>query len=65
MKGKTKTARIKKQPMITLLDYGAGNVRSVINAIETLGEKIHIVKTEMISFLPKNWSSPVLAPSVT
>ena len=23
--------------MITLLDYGAGNVRSVINAIERLG----------------------------
>ena len=29
--------------MITLLDYGAGNVRSVINAVETLGEKIHVV----------------------
>ncbi len=29
--------------MITLLDYGAGNVRSVINAVETLGEKVHIV----------------------
>ncbi len=28
--------------MITLLDYGAGNVRSVINAIETLGETIKI-----------------------
>lgn len=26
--------------MITLLDYGAGNVRSVINAIERLGEKV-------------------------
>ena len=24
--------------MITLLDYGAGNVRSVVNAIESLGE---------------------------
>lgn len=32
--------------MITLLDYGAGNVRSVINAIESLGEKVHIVTTE-------------------
>ena len=29
--------------MITLLDYGAGNVRSVINAIESLGEKVAIV----------------------
>src|SRR6056297_718963 len=29
--------------MITLLDYGAGNVRSVINAIETLGETVRIV----------------------
>jgi glutamine amidotransferase/cyclase len=26
--------------MITLLDYGAGNVRSVMNAIESLGERI-------------------------
>jgi glutamine amidotransferase/cyclase len=31
--------------VITLLDYGAGNVRSVINAIERLGEKVRIVKT--------------------
>ncbi len=31
--------------MITLLDYGAGNVRSVINAIESLGEKVHLVET--------------------
>lgn len=30
--------------MITFLDYGAGNVRSVINAIETLGEKVEIVR---------------------
>lgn len=29
--------------MITLLDYGAGNVRSVINAIEKLGETVRIV----------------------
>ncbi|MCP3953924.1 MAG: imidazole glycerol phosphate synthase subunit HisF [Desulfobacterales bacterium] len=28
--------------MITLLDYGAGNVRSVINAIEKLGETVKI-----------------------
>ena len=31
--------------MITLLDYGAGNVRSVINAIEHLGERVQLVKT--------------------
>ncbi len=30
--------------MITLLDYGAGNVRSVINAIEKLGETVRVVK---------------------
>ncbi len=29
--------------MLTLLDYGAGNVRSVINAIESLGETVKIV----------------------
>ncbi|HKI48911.1 MAG TPA: imidazole glycerol phosphate synthase subunit HisH, partial [Desulfobacteria bacterium] len=32
--------------MITLLDYGAGNVRSVINAIESLGEQVQLVETE-------------------
>jgi len=31
--------------MITLLDYGAGNVRSVINAIESLGETVKTVRT--------------------
>ena len=31
--------------MITLLDYGAGNVRSVINAIESLGEHIKVAST--------------------
>ena len=31
--------------MITLLDYGAGNVRSVINAIESLGETVQTVAT--------------------
>ncbi len=30
--------------MITLLDYGAGNVRSVINAIQSLGETVQLVK---------------------
>ncbi|MBT4290604.1 MAG: imidazole glycerol phosphate synthase subunit HisF [Deltaproteobacteria bacterium] len=29
--------------MITVLDYGAGNVRSVINAIETLGYDVKVV----------------------
>ena len=29
--------------MISLLDYGAGNVRSVINAIESLGETVTVV----------------------
>ncbi len=29
--------------MITLLDYGAGNVRSVINAIESLGQNVKVV----------------------
>ena len=29
--------------MITLLDYGAGNVRSVINAIQSLGETVKVV----------------------
>ncbi len=32
--------------MITLLDYGAGNVRSVVNAIEKIGEKVKIVESE-------------------
>ncbi|PID39215.1 MAG: imidazole glycerol phosphate synthase HisHF [Proteobacteria bacterium] len=32
--------------MITLLDYGAGNVRSVINAIEKLGERVHVAGSE-------------------
>ena len=31
--------------MITLLDYGAGNVRSVINAIKSIGETVRIVST--------------------
>ena len=29
--------------MITLLDYGAGNVRSVVNALESLGETVRQV----------------------
>ena len=31
--------------MITLLDYGAGNVRSIINALESLGETVVPVNT--------------------
>jgi len=31
--------------MITLLDYGAGNVRSVINALERLGETVQLVQS--------------------
>ncbi len=31
--------------MIAILDYGAGNVRSVINAIESLGETVKVVVT--------------------
>jgi glutamine amidotransferase/cyclase len=31
--------------MITFLDYGAGNVRSLINAIESLGETVKIVSS--------------------
>jgi glutamine amidotransferase/cyclase len=31
--------------MIAFLDYGAGNVRSVINAIESLGGKVKVVET--------------------
>jgi len=31
--------------MITILDYGAGNVRSVINAVKSLGQNINIVKS--------------------
>ncbi len=30
--------------MITLLDYGAGNVRSVVNALERLGEQVRPVR---------------------
>ena len=29
--------------MITFLDYGAGNVRSLINALESLGETVKII----------------------
>lgn len=31
--------------MITLLDYGAGNVRSVMNAIEKIGERVTVAAT--------------------
>ncbi len=32
--------------MISLLDYGAGNVRSVINALEKLGETVQTINSE-------------------
>jgi glutamine amidotransferase/cyclase len=32
--------------MITLLDYGAGNVRSVVNAIEKLGETVRVAASD-------------------
>jgi len=32
-----------RETMITLLDYGAGNVRSVVNALERLGETVRTV----------------------
>ena len=35
--------------MITLLDYGAGNVRSVINAVEKLGERVKVAVTLKLS----------------
>ena len=31
--------------MISLLDYGAGNVRSVVNAIKHLGEQVRLVSS--------------------
>ncbi len=31
--------------MIALLDYGAGNVRSVVNALERLGAQVRTIKT--------------------
>ena len=41
--GECAVAVQKGNKMITLLDYGAGNVRSVINAIERLGERVSVV----------------------
>ncbi len=32
-----------REAMITLLDYGAGNVRSLVNALERLGERVTFV----------------------
>jgi len=31
--------------MITLLDYGAGNVRSLVNALKSLGETVRFVQS--------------------
>ena len=33
------------KPTVTVLDYGAGNVRSVINALELLGCDVDLVRT--------------------
>ena len=33
------------KPTVTVLDYGAGNVRSVINALELLGCSVDLVRT--------------------
>ena len=33
------------KPTVTVLDYGAGNVRSVINALELLGCNVDLVRT--------------------
>jgi len=44
--------------MITLLDYGAGNVEGVSsNAMESLGEQVRVVTGSEISLAPKSWSS--------
>ena len=51
--------------MITLLDYGAGNVRSVINAIEKLGERITVAKTRRDILDAENWFSPGWVTSAT
>ena len=45
--------------MITVLDYGAGNVRSVINAIEHIGETVRWSPPPKTSWPPKSLFSPV------
>ncbi|MCX7965292.1 MAG: imidazole glycerol phosphate synthase subunit HisH [Syntrophorhabdaceae bacterium] len=34
-----------KEKTVTVLDYGAGNVRSIVNAIESLGYRVHFVES--------------------
>lgn len=33
-----------KQPVVTVLDYGAGNVRSLINAVQHVGWQVKFVE---------------------
>ena len=35
---------MKFTPVISILDYGSGNLRSVLNVLEYLGYKVHITK---------------------
>ncbi len=49
--------------MITLLDYGAGNVRSVINALEHLGETVDLVEIAADIERPSVLFSPVSVTS--
>ena len=49
--------------MITLLDYGAGNVRSVVNAIESLGETVKIVGSAEDILAAESWFFRVSVPS--
>ena len=44
--------------MITLLDYGAGNVRSVINGIERLGERVKVVASGEDILSAEKWVFP-------
>lgn len=37
-------ARINKMPVVHMLDYAAGNIRSLINAIEKLGWQVEWIK---------------------
>jgi imidazole glycerol phosphate synthase glutamine amidotransferase subunit len=46
--------------VITLLDYGAGNVRSVINAIEKLGESVEVAT----SANAVRWAQKLVFPGV-
>ncbi|MCI5162683.1 MAG: hypothetical protein D3917_11835, partial [Candidatus Electrothrix sp. AX5] len=49
-------------PRITLLDYGAGNVRSVVNALESLGETV--VRVNSPADIEKKRATPAGGPHV-